>query len=128
MGEKDQGKPDTPLPPAPSTTTPTSSQPQATSPPHPSASAASLPAQGAPAATGATPKTGTGAVRPRKLAMPRVHGATAATPGTGASNGDPSGSGGWMAGWRQMVWDKWRWGVLIALAVIVSRITSGSSV
>lgn len=128
MGERDQGKPDTPLPAAPSTTTTTSSQLQTTPPPYPAASTTSVPTQGAPTATGATPKTGTGAVRPRKIAMPRVHGAPAATPGNGASNGDPTGSSGWMAGWRQMVWDKWRWGVLIALAVIVSRITSGSSV
>ncbi|KAI6101287.1 UBC-like protein [Pisolithus croceorrhizus] len=31
---------------------------------------------------------------------------------------------GWAASWRQVIWEKWRWGVLIALAVIVSRISS----
>ncbi|KAL4066091.1 UBC-like protein [Scleroderma citrinum] len=31
---------------------------------------------------------------------------------------------GWAASWRQVIWEKWRWGVLIALAVIVSKITS----
>ena len=33
---------------------------------------------------------------------------------------------GWATAWRQCIWDKWRWGVLIALAVVVSRLsTSG---
>ncbi|KAG9309921.1 UBC-like protein [Chiua virens] len=31
---------------------------------------------------------------------------------------------GWSASWRQIIWEKWRWGVLIALAVIVSRISA----
>ena len=33
---------------------------------------------------------------------------------------------GWTASWRQMIWEKWRWGVLIALAVIVSRLSASS--
>ncbi|KAF9244169.1 UBC-like protein [Melanogaster broomeanus] len=33
---------------------------------------------------------------------------------------------GWTTSWRQVILEKWRWGVLIALAVIVSRISSGS--
>lgn len=33
---------------------------------------------------------------------------------------------GWSASWRQIIWEKWRWGVLIALAVIVSRLSAGS--
>jgi len=31
---------------------------------------------------------------------------------------------GWATAWRQYIWDKWRWGVLIALAVVVSRSSS----
>jgi len=31
---------------------------------------------------------------------------------------------GWIDTWRRVVWDKWRWGILIAVAVIVSRISS----
>ncbi|KIJ65234.1 hypothetical protein HYDPIDRAFT_89300 [Hydnomerulius pinastri MD-312] len=31
---------------------------------------------------------------------------------------------GWTASWRQVIWEKWRWGVLIALAVIVSKMSS----
>jgi len=47
----------------------------------------------------------------------------------GPSPGGPSGSkpddpNRWAAGWRQMIWEKWRWGVLIALAVLVSRLSS----
>ncbi|KAF8584035.1 hypothetical protein K439DRAFT_1347102, partial [Ramaria rubella] len=30
----------------------------------------------------------------------------------------------WTAGWRNIIWEKWRWGALIALAVIVSRLSS----
>lgn len=33
---------------------------------------------------------------------------------------------GWSASWRQIIWEKWRWGVLIALAVIVSRLSASS--
>jgi ubiquitin-conjugating enzyme E2 J2 len=58
------------------------------------------------------PKTG-GIIRPRK-------GRAVSTTGAG------DGSRGWAATWRQVVWDKWRWGVLIALAVIVSRITTSA--
>ena len=31
---------------------------------------------------------------------------------------------GWATSWKGAVWDRWRWGILIAFAVIVSRITS----
>lgn len=31
---------------------------------------------------------------------------------------------GWASGWSQLFWQKWRWGILIALAVIVSKISS----
>lgn len=32
---------------------------------------------------------------------------------------------GWATTWRQVIWEKWRWGALIALAVVVSRFSSG---
>jgi len=38
---------------------------------------------------------------------------------------DTRSAGSWAAGWGQLFWDKWRWGALIALAVVVSRL-SGS--
>jgi len=31
---------------------------------------------------------------------------------------------GWAASWKEAVWNKWRWGILIAFAVIVSRLSS----
>ena len=34
--------------------------------------------------------------------------------------------GTWAAGWRNMVWEKWRWGALIAFAVVVSRLSSSA--
>lgn len=97
MGEKERGTPDTPEAkpePSESTTTPT---------------AARLPLIPPPKVV-AAPKTA-GVARPRK-------GRAVSTTGAG------DGSRGWAATWRQVVWDKWRWGVLIALAVIVSRITT----
>ena len=42
-------------------------------------------------------------------------------PAAAASAGDGSGRG--IAGsWRALVWEKWRWGVFIAIAVVLSRI------
>ncbi|EKM82201.1 hypothetical protein AGABI1DRAFT_112285 [Agaricus bisporus var. burnettii JB137-S8] len=31
---------------------------------------------------------------------------------------------GWAAAWSKLLWEKWRWGALIALAVLVSRFSS----
>lgn len=31
---------------------------------------------------------------------------------------------GWAASWKEAAWNKWRWGILIAFAVIVSRLSS----
>ncbi|OBZ66496.1 Ubiquitin-conjugating enzyme E2 6 [Grifola frondosa] len=33
---------------------------------------------------------------------------------------------GWTASWRQMIWEKWRWGVVLALALVVSRLSSST--
>jgi len=33
---------------------------------------------------------------------------------------------GLLAAWGQLLWEKWRWGVLIAVAVIVSRFSSSA--
>jgi ubiquitin-conjugating enzyme E2 J2 len=103
MGEKERGTPDTPEPtPEPSdSSTPTARLPLILTPKvlgHQSQVAA--------------PKTA-GVVRPRK-------GRAVSTTGAG------DGSRGWAATWREVVWDKWRWGVLIALAVVVSRITTST--
>ncbi|KAI0063989.1 UBC-like protein [Artomyces pyxidatus] len=101
MGEKERGKPDTPTVASPSTA----------SSPRPVVPSMAL------AATNAViPQKNLGA-RSRKVARPGVSGPT-------ANPGDAS--RGWAATWRQVVWEKWRWGVLIALAVVVSRITSSA--
>lgn len=103
MGEKERGLPDTP----------SSSEPSDSV-----TSATCLPATLTPKVVlGAQPPVGlpktVGVVRPRK-------GRAVSTTGAG------DGSRGWTATWRQVVWDKWRWGVLIALAVVVSRITTST--
>jgi ubiquitin-conjugating enzyme E2 J2 len=99
MGEKERGTPDTPEPkPEPSESTAPTARLPLIPPPKVGLVAA--------------PKTA-GVVRPRK-------GRAVSTTGAG------DGSLGWAATWRQVVWDKWRWGVLIALAVVVSRITTTS--
>ncbi|KAI0630740.1 UBC-like protein [Trametes polyzona] len=33
---------------------------------------------------------------------------------------------GWAASLRQMIWEKWRWGVILALALVVSRMSSSN--
>ncbi|KZT25177.1 UBC-like protein [Neolentinus lepideus HHB14362 ss-1] len=41
----------------------------------------------------------------------------------------PKGTGtgaGWAEAWRQVIWEKWRWGLLIALAVVVSRVSTSN--
>ncbi|KAF7983658.1 hypothetical protein HWV62_19543 [Athelia sp. TMB] len=50
----------------------------------------------------------------RRAPVPPRDAAKAPTPGTG-----------WATTWRQVIWEKWRWGALIALAVVVSRFSSG---
>jgi len=50
--------------------------------------------------------------------------AVARLPGHGKPD-DTTTAAGWAVGWRTLIWEKWRWGVLIALAVLVSRLSSG---
>ena len=105
MGEKERGLPDTPSSETSSfvTATPVAArQPQT---PTPKATLAVQPPV-------LIPKT-VGVIRPRK-------GRAVSTTGAG------DGSRGWASNWREVVWEKWRWGVLIALAVIVSRITTSA--
>jgi len=102
MGEKERGLPDTP-----------SSSESSDS----VTSASCLP-------TTLTPKVVLGVQPP---GMPKTVGVARPRKGRGVSTtGAGDGSRGWAATWRQVVWDKWRWGVLIALAVVVSRITTST--
>jgi len=106
MGEKERGLPDT-------NTSSESSDSASTA-----ASSACLPLI-------PTPKVGLGTQPP--IAVPKPTGIGRPRKGRAVSTtGAGDGSRGWAATWREVVWDKWRWGVLIALAVVVSRITSNT--
>ncbi|KAH9967434.1 ubiquitin-conjugating enzyme E2 6 [Russula dissimulans] len=64
---------------------------------------------------------------PIAIAVPKPAGVARPRKGRAVSTtGAGDGRRGWAATWREVVWDKWRWGVLIALAVVVSRITSST--
>jgi ubiquitin-conjugating enzyme E2 J2 len=71
-----------------------------------------------------TPKT-TLVVQPPVL-VPKTVGVRPRKGRAVSTTGAGDGSRGWATNWREVVWEKWRWGVLIALAVIVSRITTSA--
>jgi len=96
MGERSLGKPDPPSASSPST---------AISPSN-STTPASLP-------------TPTPTSAPLETRSPGIK--------AGHDNLKPPAPGtGWATTWRQVIWEKWRWGVLIALAVVVSRLSSSA--
>ena len=41
-----------------------------------------------------------------------------------SGNSAAGGSGSWATVWQKVVWERWRWGLLIAVAVLVSRFSS----
>ncbi|KAI0761828.1 UBC-like protein [Trametes elegans] len=43
-----------------------------------------------------------------------------------SADGTSGGAQSWAASLRQMVWEKWRWGVILALALVVSRMSSSN--
>lgn len=111
MGEKDRGSAAT-----------SSSQPDATS---------------VSPATPVTPRASSSAALPGHVPMapstgaagPGTTGPTAiVVPGSNETNPEsrPNVSTNWGLSLRQMIWEKWRWGVVLALAVIVSRLSSSS--
>lgn len=95
MGEKERGSPSTNAP------SPIAQSP-ATQPPTPTI------AQPA-------PLTGSDVADPNALSRPAQSGAN----GEAAAN-----ARGWADAWRQVFWEKWRWGVILALALVVSRMSS----
>lgn len=107
MGEKERGKPDLPL-----------VEPLVSSTPTAGPSPASI--QAAPASPATPIPKNAGFVARGKKATKLNGIPPTAAPGVADT------SRGWGVGWRQIVWEKWRWGILIALAVIVSRITSST--
>lgn len=105
MGEKERGLPDKPSSETSSAVTVTPAAARQPQTPTPKTTLVVQPPV-------LVPKT-VGVMRPRK-------GRAVSTTGAG------DGSRGWASNWREVVWEKWRWGVLIALAVIVSRITTSA--
>ncbi|KZV98803.1 UBC-like protein [Exidia glandulosa HHB12029] len=68
-----------------------------------------------PAAPGQAPQPpATRAQQPNGV-VPAAAGPAAPVPGAGET--------GWMDAWRKVLWEKWRWGALIILAVVVSRLS-----
>lgn len=63
--------------------------------------------------------------RPRTMTKPAV-GSSMNNAVSGDKQDDARGAAtaGWAASWSKLLWEKWRWGALIALAVLVSRISS----
>ncbi|KAI1793443.1 UBC-like protein [Ganoderma leucocontextum] len=91
--------------------------------------------RGVSAAPPATSLPPSGSVTPLVLQPPPVQPPAAPANDKAVSrtaNGTSSGSPGdnrapgWAASLRQIVWDKWRWGVVLALALVVSRLSSSN--
>lgn len=109
MGERERGKTD-----APSTVNAIAASPCPL--PIPSSTSATLPQQ---------------VILRRNVGVVQTPMANAAPMGVDTSNSltstnKPVVPQGWTASWRQIILEKWRWGVLIALAVIVSRLSASS--
>ncbi|RPD64024.1 UBC-like protein [Lentinus tigrinus ALCF2SS1-7] len=88
--------------------------------PTPASSATPTPAA-TPAAAPASPPAVAPGSSLAKPAAPADKAVTRTTPGT---NADAAQS--WTASVRQMIWEKWRWGVILALALVVSRLSSSN--
>lgn len=121
MGERDRGVPSTPA--TPPTSTSTSTTPRLAATPKTVVTAAT-PAQRAvaalnPGVRGAVPAQGPG----RPAAGPVAVNGTGAAP-QAAPQAPPAPGLGWGASWREALWAKWRWGILIVLAISVSRLSS----
>ncbi|OJT13737.1 Ubiquitin-conjugating enzyme E2 6, partial [Trametes pubescens] len=84
--------------------------------PSPKTSVSSTAPGSAPASPAPTP-----APVPKDKAVTRAP--NGGIPSTDGSNGVGQ---SWAASLRQMVWQKWRWGVILALALVVSRMSSSN--
>ncbi|KAI0664429.1 UBC-like protein [Cubamyces menziesii] len=96
------------------------------SPSSPSAPASPAPP---PAASASATPPASPSPRPPAPASPVANDkAVSRTPTSGAPSADGANGAGqsWAASLRQMVWEKWRWGVILALALVVSRMSSSN--
>ncbi|OSD05275.1 UBC-like protein [Trametes coccinea BRFM310] len=82
-------------------------------------SSAATPAANPASSTPQTPSTPTPAANDKAVAR---------TPNGAAPSAEGANGVGqsWAASLRQMVWEKWRWGVILALALVVSRLSSSN--
>lgn len=101
----------------------------------PTASPSSQPSPTAPMATTSNKSTTTLAQTPKLDALAGTPKPLPSAPGSivARTSGTPAGGDtnkleearnattGWAASWSQLLWEKWRWGAVIALAVLVSR-------
>lgn len=60
------------------------------------------------------------------VASPHSAAASNGAAGSGDAASGKGASVGWTVSIRHLLWEKWRWGVVLALAVIVSRLSSSS--
>jgi len=103
MGEKERGKPDP---------KPTQLQSSCSSTPNTPATATPANPIATPCPLAAMSSSGAAAIGTHHPA-----GEVAKAAGTGTGTG-------WAMAWRQLILEKWRWGLLIALAVVLSRVSS----
>lgn len=76
----------------------------------------------APAAVTSTPPS-SALIQPQTSTIPTSHSSDAPN---NSRPEDAINTAGWATTWRHLIWEKWRWGVLIALAVVVSRFSSNT--
>jgi len=127
MGERDCGVPSN------TSTSSTTTPPSDITIPHPSATTGATTVAaltGTPARALATLNPG---LQRAAAPVPPIKATTGTVPTSSATSGTavtapvppiPAPRPGWSASWREAIWDKWRWGILIVLAISLSRLSS----
>ncbi|KAJ7607890.1 UBC-like protein [Roridomyces roridus] len=64
------------------------------------------------------------ATSPAAAPAAAAHAAVPATPAAAPTGSDPQDTAAWTASLGRVLWEKWRWGLLLLLAVMVSRFSS----
>jgi ubiquitin-conjugating enzyme E2 J2 len=115
MGEKERGKPDTASSPSTGSSESQSSQTPVGLGPTSTALHGTQPAT-----NGSANSASLGGSTPS-----HTHGSARGRPDEVATN-RPGAAPGWIGSLRQVIWEKWRWCAVIALAVMVSRFSTAS--